>query len=94
MNSINKFICPTTTNVFLDQHDLQAAMDRFAHIFYIEKDVKGAFDQYVAANYIQHNPNILDGRNEAIEALKPLFGQKGNIFEVIGSSLKLMGAMY
>ncbi|KAJ5398326.1 hypothetical protein N7509_006439 [Penicillium cosmopolitanum] len=57
-------------------------MDRFAHIFYIEKDVKGAFDQYVAANYVQHNPNILDGRDEAIESLNPLFSEGGDTFEV------------
>lgn len=87
---IRKFICPTTTHAFLDQSDLQEAMDRFAHIFYIEKDVKGAFDQYVAANYVQHNPNILDGRDEAIESLNPLFSEGGNTFEVIGSYLKLI----
>ena len=77
------FRCPATTHAHLSQDELQAAMDRFACLFYVEKDVDAAFNEYVASNYVQHNPNILDGRDAAIESLSPLFGANGNTFEVI-----------
>jgi predicted SnoaL-like aldol condensation-catalyzing enzyme len=41
----------------------------FAHQFYDERDVAGAFARFVAADYIQHNPTIADGRDAAIAAL-------------------------
>jgi predicted SnoaL-like aldol condensation-catalyzing enzyme len=48
----------------------------FVHVFYEERDVRRAFEQYVSADYIQHNPNIPDGREAAIAALTPLFSRK------------------
>jgi predicted SnoaL-like aldol condensation-catalyzing enzyme len=41
----------------------------FARQFYDERDVAGAFNRYVATDYIQHNPGIADGRDAAIAAL-------------------------
>ncbi|KAJ5317438.1 hypothetical protein PENANT_c074G06707 [Penicillium antarcticum] len=79
---IKDFHCPATTHAHLIQDKLQAAMDRFAYHFYVEKDVDAAFNKYVASNYVQHDPNILDGRDAAIESLSPLFGAKGNTFEI------------
>ncbi|KAJ5623682.1 hypothetical protein N7490_012287 [Penicillium lividum] len=81
-NYIKGFHCPATTHAHLSQDEMQAAMDRFAYLFYVEKDVDIAFNQYVASNYVQHNPDILDGREAAIESLSPLFGSKGNTFEI------------
>ncbi|OOQ88915.1 hypothetical protein PEBR_09818 [Penicillium brasilianum] len=57
-------------------------MVRFASIFYVEKDVESAFDQYVAKYYVQHNPGIADGRDAAVEALTPLFSEKENYFQI------------
>ncbi len=37
-------------------------IEAFADVFYRQKDVERAFREYVSENYIQHNPNILDGR--------------------------------
>jgi predicted SnoaL-like aldol condensation-catalyzing enzyme len=54
-------------------HDNRGIVGEFARIFYDERDVRRAFERYVAADYIQHNPNIADGREAAIEALTPLF---------------------
>ena len=34
----------------------------FARLFYTERDVVRAFETHVAADYIQHNPGIADGR--------------------------------
>lgn len=76
------FHCPKNTNTNLSLNDLQVEMDRFAHIFYVEKNVAGAFNQYVATNYVQHNPDILDGRNAAIRSLGTLFNAKENSFRV------------
>jgi hypothetical protein len=81
-NHIETFDCPASTRADVNQGELQTAMDRFAYLLYVKKDVKAAFYQYVATNYIQHNPNILDGRDAAIEALTPLFSSNKTSFEV------------
>jgi predicted SnoaL-like aldol condensation-catalyzing enzyme len=41
----------------------------FARQFYDERDVAGAFTQFVAPDYLQHNPGIADGRDAAVAAL-------------------------
>ncbi|KAJ5679391.1 hypothetical protein N7462_007635 [Penicillium macrosclerotiorum] len=86
-NHVKSFDCPTATRTQLSQHELQAAMNRFAYLFYVKKDVEAAFNQYVATNYVQHNPDILDGRDAAIDGLKPLFSAKENTFKV-GTTLR------
>ena len=48
---------------------------QFVHAFYEERDVRGAFEHFVAPDYVQHNPNIPDGREAAIVALTPLFSR-------------------
>ena len=45
----------------------------FARLFYLERDVRTAFERFVAPGYIQHNPGIPDGRDAAITALVPMF---------------------
>jgi predicted SnoaL-like aldol condensation-catalyzing enzyme len=45
----------------------------FARLFYLERDVRRAFETFVAPGYIQHNPGIPDGRDAAIAALVPMF---------------------
>ncbi|MFN8355067.1 MAG: nuclear transport factor 2 family protein [Spirosomataceae bacterium] len=57
-------------------------IEDFANIFYQQKDVEKAFMKYVAEDYIQHNPNILDGREAAIAALKPKFSNPEAIFDI------------
>lgn len=69
----SEFNCPSTTRSNLTHVELQTAMDDFANSFYIERNLTAAFDGYVASNYVQHNPNILDGREAAVTALTPLF---------------------
>lgn len=81
-NHINDFHCPSNTRRRLSHHEQQVEMDRFAYLFYSKKDVEAAFNQYVASNYVQHNPDILDGRDSAIKALTPLFSSENNTFEV------------
>ncbi|OGM44110.1 hypothetical protein ABOM_007283 [Aspergillus bombycis] len=68
-------------NQYALQNDRQAILEDFAYIFYTEKKVAEAFTKYVTENYTQHNPNILDGRQAAIEALTPLFSTEGIVFE-------------
>ena len=53
----------------------RAIITDFARLFYEKRDVRGAFERYVAPDYIQHNANILDGREAAIAALEPMFRQ-------------------
>ncbi|KAE8325448.1 hypothetical protein BDV39DRAFT_206986 [Aspergillus sergii] len=74
---------PSTTddNQYTLQKKRQAILEDFSHIFYTEKKVAEAFNKYVVENYTQHNPNILDGRQAAIEALTPLFSTDGMVFE-------------
>lgn len=54
----------------------------FARLFYEERDVRRAFETYVAPDYVQHNPNIADGREAAIVALRPLFSDRNVQFQV------------
>lgn len=60
----------------------RAIITDFARLFYSFRDVRGAFEKYVAPDYIQHNANILDGREAAIVALEPMFRQEGSRFEI------------
>ena len=60
----------------------RAVITAFAQQFYGARDVRGAFEKYVAPGYIQHNANILDGREPAIAALEPMFKAEGSRFEI------------
>jgi predicted SnoaL-like aldol condensation-catalyzing enzyme len=60
----------------------RAVITAFAHRFYDLRDVRGAFERYVVPDYVQHNPDIPDGRDAAIKALEPTFSQPGSHFEV------------
>jgi predicted SnoaL-like aldol condensation-catalyzing enzyme len=51
----------------------RAVITGFARLFYLERDVRRAFETFVAPGYIQHNPGIADGRDAAIAALTPMF---------------------
>jgi predicted SnoaL-like aldol condensation-catalyzing enzyme len=52
----------------------RAVITDFARLFYLERNVRAAFETFVAPDYIQHNPGIPDGRDAAIAALTPMFG--------------------
>lgn len=60
----------------------RAIVRDFARTFYAERDVERAFLKHVAPDYIQHNPGIPDGRQAAIDALKPMFSRAGARFDV------------
>ena len=46
---------------------------RFMTQFYVQKDVRGAFETWVDPGYIQHNPMAATGRDAAIGFLEPFF---------------------
>ncbi|WP_395397830.1 nuclear transport factor 2 family protein [Novosphingobium sp. BL-8A] len=60
----------------------RAVVTDFARLFYTQRKVRAAFERYVAADYIQHNPGILDGREAAIAMLEPKFSAPGASFDV------------
>ena len=60
----------------------RVAVTRFAELFYTQKKVPEAFADYVAADYVQHNAGIADGRDAAVAALIPLFGRADHHFKV------------
>ncbi len=70
----------------MDKHSLteqnRQIVHAFADIFYRQKNVRKAFIDYVSENYIQHNPNILDGREAAIEMLEPKFSNPEAHFDI------------
>ena len=55
----------------------------FAELMYGRKDVRTAFDRYVAVDYVQHNPGLADGRDAARDALTVKFGDPGFDVEVV-----------
>ena len=60
----------------------RAIVARFVDLFYQKKLVREAFETYVVEDYIQHNPNIADGREAAIRALGPMFSNPTFTVEV------------
>jgi predicted SnoaL-like aldol condensation-catalyzing enzyme len=52
---------------------------KFMTQFYIEKDVRGAFETWVDPGYIQHNPMAATGREAAIGFLEPFFKSNPSI---------------
>jgi predicted SnoaL-like aldol condensation-catalyzing enzyme len=62
--------------------DNRAVIAEFADLFYRQRDVRTAFTRFVAPDYIQHNPNIPDGRDAAVEALADKFAAPGAAYDV------------
>ena len=62
--------------------DNREIVTEFARLFYTERDVPAAFGRFVAADYIQHNPTIADGRDAAVAALTDKFATPGARFDV------------
>jgi len=54
----------------------------FVELFYRQKNVRRAFQTYVASDYVQHNPNIPDGRDAAIALLEPMFSRPEAVFDI------------
>jgi predicted SnoaL-like aldol condensation-catalyzing enzyme len=54
----------------------------FADIFYTQKNVRKAFEEFVSENYIQHNPSIIDGKEAAIAMLEPKFSHPNASFSI------------
>ena len=51
----------------------RAVMIDFVTLLYKEKKAREAFERYVDEGYIQHNPKIADGREEALAWLEPVW---------------------
>lgn len=60
----------------------RAIVSRFVDLFYRQKQVRAAFEAYVTEDYIQHNPEIADGREAAILVLEPMFSKPTFMIEV------------
>jgi predicted SnoaL-like aldol condensation-catalyzing enzyme len=60
----------------------RAIVTDFARLFYTQRNVRAAFERYVAPDYIQHNPGIGDGRDAAIAMLEPKFSRPGATFAI------------
>ncbi|KAJ4327634.1 hypothetical protein N0V84_001883 [Fusarium piperis] len=52
----------------------RAILKQFVQAFYVERNATKALGNHVADDYIQHNPNVLSGRQNAIDALGPFLG--------------------
>lgn len=47
-------------------------VEQFIDLFYRKKDVRRAFETWVAPDYIQHKPTLPDGREAVVEFLEKL----------------------
>lgn len=54
----------------------------FVHILYEQREARTAFEKYVHEGYIQHNPKIADGREEALRWLEPVFSRSTTEIQV------------
>lgn len=55
------------------ERDRRAFFEGFVELMYRRRDVREAFDTYVAVDYVQHNPGLPDGRDAARDALAEKF---------------------
>ena len=55
----------------------------FADLMYRQVDVRAAFDRYVSADYVQHNPGLPDGRDAARDALAVKFAEPAFSIDVV-----------
>lgn len=62
--------------------EIRETFGHFVQLMYVERRVREAFRLYVSASYIQHNPNLPDGPDAAIEALEPMFNRPGFEIEI------------
>lgn len=60
-------------------YDAKGLVTQFMTRFYVDKDVRGAFETYVDPGYIQHNPMAATGRDAAIAFLEPFFAANPDI---------------
>ena len=60
----------------------RAIVEKFVDLFYRQRKVRLAFETYVSDRYVQHNPNIADGREAAIQALEPMFSNPAARFDI------------
>lgn len=42
--------------------DNRAIVTDFAQLFYVERNVRKAFERHVVPDYVQHNPNMAPGK--------------------------------
>jgi predicted SnoaL-like aldol condensation-catalyzing enzyme len=63
--------------------DRRAFFESFVDLMYRRRDVRAAFDSYVAEDYVQHNPSLADGRAPARDALAEKFTQPGFSIDVV-----------
>lgn len=66
-----------------DSPDNRDIVQDFARLFYQKGSVREAFEQYVHPDYIQHNPGVPDGRENAIELLTPMWQRPDFTTEVL-----------
>jgi len=52
---------------------------KFMTTFYVDKQVRKAFETWVVPGYIQHNPYAATGRDAAIAFLEPFFANNPNM---------------
>jgi predicted SnoaL-like aldol condensation-catalyzing enzyme len=63
--------------------DRRAFFEGFVDLMYRRRDVRTAFDTYVAEDYVQHNPGLPDGRDAARDPLARMFADPGFSPEVV-----------
>jgi predicted SnoaL-like aldol condensation-catalyzing enzyme len=61
----------------------RAIFAAFVDLMYRRRDVRLAFDTYVAEGYIQHNPGLPDGRTAARDSLAVMFAEPTFAIEVV-----------
>ncbi|EAU93632.1 hypothetical protein CC1G_02862 [Coprinopsis cinerea okayama7 len=55
----------------------EEAIQEFAHLWLVKKDIQTAWDRWIPGKYIQHHPNAVGDREWAIEFLKQNFAAPG-----------------
>ncbi|KAJ3538804.1 hypothetical protein NMY22_g5016 [Coprinellus aureogranulatus] len=63
----------------------KAAVKDFTRLYIIERKPREAFDKWIPGEYIQHNPDALSGRENAITYVEQLQATPGMIYQNITS---------
>jgi predicted SnoaL-like aldol condensation-catalyzing enzyme len=73
---------PETDSVSAQTMANRSIVKDFVELLYVRRAVRLAFERHVAIDYIQHNPSLPDGREEAIELLEPMFSSAAFTLDV------------
>ncbi|KAF9526839.1 hypothetical protein CPB83DRAFT_895691 [Crepidotus variabilis] len=68
---VSRCVC-STTDPATEGQQYEAFKD-FSNLFLTQRDLDKAFNEYIPGEYINHNPDVQSGRENALNYLRPIW---------------------